>query len=668
MRRRGTRRPTRAWALVAVSLVVALGVPLTLGSASAQTAELSGHVRTGANSLGAYTVTLYATNGAGAPTTLGTTTSAADGSFDIPYAPGTASNSVLYVLATNTATPPNPGAAVLASVLGPGTPPVNVTVNELTTVAAGYAMAQFTRSGQILGPSPGLQNAAGMVRDLVDPVTGSISSVLANPPNVASSIATFNSLANMLAACVAAQAQCTQLFTDATPTLGAPPADTLQAVVNINHNPGLNVAPLFALSQTGPQPYSPALTTTPDAWTLALRFVGDGTTMSGPGNMAVDANGNIWVTNNYLYDANPSHPVCGSDLLLEFTPTGQYVAGSPWRGGGLNGAGFGIDIDPFGDIWASNFGFAAPAPGCPTNLQPPHNSVSEFSPTGQAISPDATATFGGGFTQGNISWPQGLTADQQGNIWTANCQANSVTEYPGGSPNAAAEITNLGIVKPFGATHNTNGVFVTGVGSDNVAMIRPDGTPAPGSPIGGGGMTKPLGIAADSRGNLWVANSGLVDVPCPDRSNINSFGGSLTLLDANGHVLSPTGFTGGGLTIPWGVTTDGNDNVWVANFGQQRLSEFCGTQPATCPAGLTTGQAISPASTGYGFDGLVRNTGVVVDPSGNVWLANNWKQVPPPTNPGGFELVAFVGLASPVQRAAPRPRPQPVAPVVRFTG
>ncbi len=665
MRRDGQRS---RWipALVVLSLAAGLGVSISTGRASAQSADVHGHVQTGATPLGSYTVTLYVTNGTGIPTTLGTSTSAGDGSFDIPYSAVADNSAVLYLIASNTATPPSPGAAVLVNVLGTGNVPTTVTVNELTTVAAGYAMTQFTHNDRIAGPSPGLQNAAGMVRNLVNPVSGTINSVAANPPNVASTTQTFDSVSNMVSACVTAQSQCTQLFAAATPPLGPTPTDTFQAVVDINDNPWQHVTTLFALSQTGPQPYSPVLGSAPDAWTLALRFVGDAQTMSGPGNMAVDARGNIWVTNNYMYDPVPSHSVCGSDLLLEFTPTGQYVAGSPWHGGGLNGAGFGIDIDPYGDVWVSNFGFAAP--GCPDNLQPPHNSVSEFNPTGQAISPDATATFTGGFTQGNISWPQGLTADQQGNIWTANCQADSVTQYPGGSPNAAVEIKNLGIAKPFGIAHNTNGVFVTGVGSDNVAMILPNGSPAAGSPISGGSMKKPLGIAADSRGNLWVANSGLVDVPCPDRSNINSVGGSLTLLDRSGHVLSPSGFTGGGLTIPWGVATDGNDNVWVANFGQQRLSEFCGTQPATCPAGLTTGQAISPPSTGYGFDGLVRNTGVVVDPSGNVWLANNWKEVPPPSNPGGFEMVAFVGIASPVQRAAPRARPLPAVPAVRFTG
>src|ERR1700683_4952341 len=163
-----------------------------------------------------------------------------------------------------------------------------------------------------------------------------------------------------------------------------------------------------------------------------------------------------------MSDANPLGSVCGSDLLLEFTPTGQYVQGSPWQGGGLNGAGFGIDIDPYGDIWVSNFGFAAPTPGCPANQQPPHNSVSQFTSTGQAVSPGATATFGGGYTQGGVRWPPGLTAESAGNIWTANCQADSVTEFPGGSPAAAVEIGNLGVHKPFCVAHNANGVFVTG--------------------------------------------------------------------------------------------------------------------------------------------------------------------------------------------------------------
>ena len=164
--------------------------------------------------------------------------------------------------------------------------------------------------------------------------------------------------------------------------------------------------------------------------------------------------------------------------------------------------------------------------------------------------------------------------------------------------------------------------------------------------------------------NMWVANSGLIELPCPTVDDLGTLGGSLSLLDPDGNRLSPTAFTGGGLVLPWGITTDGDDNVWVANFAGQRLSHFCGLRTDTCPPGASTGDAISPATTGYSFGGLVRVTAVAVDQAGNVWLANNWKEIPVQTNPGGFQIVAYVGLAAPVDIPAPIARPTtPAAPV-----
>jgi hypothetical protein len=93
--------------------------------------------------------------------------------------------------------------------------------------------------------------------------------------------------------------------------------------------------------------------------------------------------------------------------------------------------------------------------------------------------------------------------------------------------------------------------------------------------------------------------------------------------------------------------------VWVANFAGKRLSAFCGADASACPPGVGVGGAISPELTGFFFDGLVRNTGVAVDQSGNVWLANNWIEIPIQTNPGGHEIVAFLGLAAPVEIPAP---------------
>jgi hypothetical protein len=47
-------------------------------------------------------------------------------------------------------------------------------------------------------------------------------------------------------------------------------------------------------------------------------------------------------------------------------------------------------------------------------------------------------------------------------------------------------------------------------------------------------------------------------------------------------------------------------------------------------------EAICPiAPTGYESESLDRNTDVAIDPSGNVWLADNWKQSPLLNNPDG---------------------------------
>lgn len=56
---------------------------------------------------------------------------------------------------------------------------------------------------------------------------------------------TFNSLGNILAACVRDSGHCTGLFTLATTPDGDRPINTLEAVTNIAHYPGNNVPDLL---------------------------------------------------------------------------------------------------------------------------------------------------------------------------------------------------------------------------------------------------------------------------------------------------------------------------------------------------------------------------------------------------------------------------------------
>ncbi|MFB2596809.1 NHL repeat-containing protein [Herbiconiux sp. P17] len=577
---------------------------------------------------------------------LGSAETTEGGAFTVPLDQADVTDgAVIYLVAQ-----PNGPAqkAVLAAVIADPSAPENLTglaVNERTTVATGFAMAQFVSTDGVGGTAPGVVNSAGMAGNLVDPRTGELADVISSSPNGSetSALPTFQSLVGMLAACVSDDGACATLLDAATAAGGEEPVDTFRAFADIAKNPGNSVVPLFDLAQQGALPSQPGLAAAPDAWTLALRFDGDGQSLDGPGNFAIDKAGNLWVNNNYQYGADPKDPVCSSDELFKFSPTGQFTDGSPYSGGGLSGSGFGVVIDPAtSNIWVSNYGFAAPAPDCPTDQQPPHNSVSIFTADGTPLTGDT------GITAGALNWPQGTIFADDGSVWFTNCNTSTITVYPDADPDQAKILDDLGLQQPFGIVDNGSNIFVAGTANSTLAILDHDGTPIAGSPFTGSGLDRPMGVAADAAGNVWIANSGAITLPCPDRPEPGPPAtGSVSYVDqATGQLVGP--FQGGGVTTPWGIATDGDGNVWVADFSGRRLVAFCGADPSTCPEGLTTGDPLSPADTGYSFDGLDRSTGVAVDPSGNVWVTNNWQLDPQPTNPGGHEIVAFLALAAPL--------------------
>jgi sugar lactone lactonase YvrE len=645
---------------------LALGAISWPGSAvAAGTGSLTGSVP-----MRGMNVVLFAvTPGGGSPTAIGSARSARGGGFSLTYR-RPARGAVKYLIATRPgggaeAGFPVPGSSYrLAAALGTGRVPGRVTVNERTTVAMAFAMAQFIEAGRVAGENPGLSNAAVMTGNLAGRRNGGVGGILRRFPNgnSTSTLRTFGSLANAVSLCRRQDRRCALLLKLAgVPGEGAA-EDTLAALVDIARYPWQNARALFRLSLLSRGAYSPALAPgeRPDAWTLALRFEGVPRTMNGPGNIAIDAQGSLWLINNYEYSRRIKAGPCAGEKLLRFTPTGRPYPGSPYEGGGINGAGFGVSFDPKGRLWVGNFGFAAR--GCAET--PPSNSVSLFGAGGKAISPgfhtaveEGVTVTRGGFEQGEISWPQGTVSDRAGNIWIANCGNGSVTRFPEGNPRQA-ENSGLGSLnRPFDIAIGAGGkAFVTSNNENAVAVFGPGGPLDRGleRKVSGHGIFRPMGIAVDSRGYAWVANSGKLAPPCKPGARLDLSGGftkgSLTLIQPDGEAAPRPAIQGAGLQTPWGVAVDGDDNVWVANFSGQRLSEVCGTRPQLCPAGRRrTGASISPNRSGYGFDGLVRNTGVQIDPSGNVWLANNWKQRPIQTNPGGHQIVAYLGLAAPIR-------------------
>jgi streptogramin lyase len=552
-----------------------------------------------------------------------------------------------------------------SAVLGPNLPP-SVTMNELTTVAASYSMAQFYRTGVISGNSFGLRIAAGMNNNLVAVTTGSSSQVLLNSPNAdeTNSLRMTRTLANVLVACVNSRGATAELLALTKPARGRPPRNTADALANLARDPGQNVRQISPLAKLYSY-YSPALESVPDAWTVTVKLndSGDDTQLiGGPGNLVFDADGYAWITNNVVQSTTGS-----SKTMILLKPNGQPSDGSnskarsPVTGGGLLGGGYGITIDPQGFVWEGNFGWGDDNPTLDGN-----GSISEFSAFGVPIS-------GPEGYQGGPLRAQGMVADASGNIWIASFANDSVFVFPGGDPSNAIQFQQYAGSGPFGVALAPDGTVWV---SNGLVGVKPNSLAKyelRNGVLHQKVLLKPFGrelrgLSVDSRGNAWVTSQGesVVYAVAPD-----------------GKVLGR--FTGGGINGPWGTSVDGDDNIWVANFGPLqagsnftagRLSELCGVNTATCPPGTHMGQPISPG-TGYtvpsagsqvllhngdplygpgappSFAPMMRQTSSLVDAAGNVWTLNNWKpafDVDAVANPGGDGAIIFVGIAKPPSR------------------
>jgi hypothetical protein len=608
-------------------------------------------------------VSLYEA-GSGGPRLVGRAITDGVGNFSLRVGPGGWTCKALFYATADLA----PGLQ-LATVIGPKLPGF-VTLNELATVAAGYALAQFIDAGVVSGDEFGLRIAAGMNDNLVTTTTGESSPVMRSSPNAdqTNSLRSTRALANLLAYYVRnGGAELGTLFALATPPGGVAPTNLLQTISNIARFPQQNITQIFNLT-TQIQIYRPSLLQSPDAWTIVVKVNDTGNDdflFGGPGNLAFDADGYAWITNN-VFQTTPYSGNFNVVLMPNGRPADgrQDTPNSILLGGGALGAGFGVSIAPNGNVWMGNFGWGGPA----YNPSPDGNgSVTEYNKHGKPVS-------GALGYQGGVDRAQGIATDPQGNVWICSFANDRVVVFPKGDPKRPIIFQGAAGSAPFDVQ----------IASDGTAWVTFSGGLAPGSnssvarlALSNGQIhqifNQPIGhankaLSLDSQGQAWVASGG---------------DSCIYLLDDEGNVAGQ--FTGGGIDSPWSTAVDGDDNIWVANFGPQtlvppgndftnaRLTKLAGSNPATRPPGLQTGDPISPAS-GYtlpsageqvllhngdplygpgalpAFTPFMRVTGITIDQAGNVWAVNNWKpniEVDILSNPGGDGICIFVGLAKP---------------------
>lgn len=580
--------------------------------------SLHGTLYGGSAPLGGANVAVYSvTAGSGQKSQLlAQTSSDANGQFELngDCSSGSSSTSVYIVAqsASNTA-------IELVAMLGAcANSPAVINVNELTTVAAAYALNAFITGEAIAGGTPGLPNAISTAALLVDPGSGATGGSLptaqactgnASPLNC-EALVKLNSLANALTACTAAASStasaCAALMACSTanavdngagsctaPDATTLPTTTWQAILSIARNPGLvSAAGLFNIAAAS-NVYSPATPAAPNDWALSLTYAGGG--LNEPTALAIDGSGNIWLANynNAVSEFSPA----GAAL----SPTGGYT------GGGLEES-FAIAIDAAGHVWVCN--------------EQSSDTVNSGLGTLTELASDGTVLSGAtGFSGGGLDFPVALVPDPAGHVWVTNFGNSTLSEFAGDGAalSPATGFSGGGLSFPVGLSLDAAGnVWVADQGANQISAFSSTGAArSPSSGYTGGGLDVPQGVAADASGHVWVSNY---------------YSASVSEFNSQGVPLSPAGGYGGaGLATPAGIAIDGAGNVWVANYETASVSELAGAQ-STAP-----GSALSP-DTGFAAHALLQPFAVAIDPSGNLWISNF----------GNDTVTEFIGIAAPV--------------------
>jgi hypothetical protein len=359
---------------------------------------LTGNVYGGTQAVNGATVKMYAVGATGyasaatpilnSGVTLTTNSSGAfslTGQYSCPSA-----NSLVYVTATGGDSGKGANSALaLMTALGQCGNLASLTtiqLNEVSTVAAVWPLAPFMTGpanvGSTAANTQGISNAFSDTTLLASLSKGT-SPGDSIPLNAIMPVATVDTLANILAACVSTSGPtssgCSTLFTSATANSVAP-ADTITAAVNMARSPGANVPALYSLSSTS-APFQPSLTSAPGDFLLAASFM---LTNPSPTHLAVDASGYPWVSS--------------SGGITRFTAAGLQVLNTTTITGTT-----GLAIDQSGNAWAVSA-----------------NTLSKITPAGVVSS-----YTGNGLT----STSAGVAVDGQGQVWVANGTGGKISAF-----------------------------------------------------------------------------------------------------------------------------------------------------------------------------------------------------------------------------------------------
>ena len=252
--------------------------------------------------------------------------------------------------------------------------------------------------------------------------------------------------------------------------------------------------------------------------------------LTSPASVATDLAGNIYYAAtelNAVYRLDAS----GNLTLIAGTGVAGYSSGLGFATSAMLNQPHGVAVDAFGDVFIADSG---------------NNRIREVTPNGgiETVAGTGQCCFfgdGGQATSAWLNYPEGVAFDSAGNLYIADTNNNRIREV-------------------------SNGLIITIAGNGNYGYSG-DGASATSAQL-----SSPGGVSVDSAGNIYVSDTNNGRVRKISGGNINAFAGNGVCCTPTDGVAATNSFLGS----PIGLAVDSQNNVYIADSGDNRIREVSG--------------------------------------------------------------------------------------------